>query len=168
MNNVNQVSSPSLDQDMTEAGLNQEPETAESFNRTKTGRIEIPVPFPFPPPTVATEVDRELKEAEAKDGVIVTREVVRAGKELAKAQEQLAELSKNAEVVAQLEKAGVEIDPDAIVNVQSEFEKLVEQVGWRSSTSLFEPRDPDLKAFKKQVIAAFKHLGLDTKQFFGV
>lgn len=32
----------------------------------------------------------------------------------------------------------------------------------------FLVRDPDLAAFKKQVIAAFKHFGLDTKQFFGV
>lgn len=29
-------------------------------------------------------------------------------------------------------------------------------------------RDPDLSAFKKQVISAFKHLGLDTRKHFGV
>jgi hypothetical protein len=29
------------------------------------------------------------------------------------------------------------------------------------------PRDPDLKKFKEEVIAAFKHLGLDTRKFFG-
>jgi hypothetical protein len=29
-------------------------------------------------------------------------------------------------------------------------------------------RDPDLAAFKKQVIGAFKHLGLDTRKHFGV
>lgn len=31
----------------------------------------------------------------------------------------------------------------------------------------FLARDPDLAGLKKQVIAAFKHLGLDTRQFFG-
>lgn len=30
------------------------------------------------------------------------------------------------------------------------------------------PRDPDLKEFRDQVIGAFKHLGLDTRKFFGV
>jgi hypothetical protein len=30
------------------------------------------------------------------------------------------------------------------------------------------PRDPDLAKFKEQVIAAFRHLGLDTKKHFGV
>lgn len=30
------------------------------------------------------------------------------------------------------------------------------------------PRDPDVKVLKAQVIAAFKHLGLDTRKFFGV
>jgi hypothetical protein len=30
------------------------------------------------------------------------------------------------------------------------------------------PRDPDLRDFRSQVIAAFKHLGLDTRKFFGV
>ena len=29
-------------------------------------------------------------------------------------------------------------------------------------------RDPDLRVFKGQVVAAFKHLGLDTRKFFGV
>lgn len=29
-------------------------------------------------------------------------------------------------------------------------------------------RDPDLKIFKQQVIAAFKHMGVDTNKFFGV
>lgn len=30
------------------------------------------------------------------------------------------------------------------------------------------PRDPDLAEFKDQVIRAFRHLGLDTRKFFGV
>jgi hypothetical protein len=30
------------------------------------------------------------------------------------------------------------------------------------------PRDPDLREFREQVVAAFKHLGLDTAKFFGV
>lgn len=29
-------------------------------------------------------------------------------------------------------------------------------------------RDPDLIKFREQVVAAFKHLGLDTRKFFGV
>ena len=29
-------------------------------------------------------------------------------------------------------------------------------------------RDPDLEFFKNQVVTAFKHLGLDTRKFFGV
>jgi len=30
------------------------------------------------------------------------------------------------------------------------------------------PRDPDLAEFKKEVIAALKHMGCDTRKFFGV
>lgn len=131
---VNQVSSSSLDADLAEAGLNQEPETADSFNRDKTGRIEIPVPFPFPPPTVATEIERELKEA----GVEFEPEF-----DAAEVQEQLAENAARAELNKSL--------------------PLVLEIAKSSLT-----RDPDLREFKKQVVAAFKHLGLDTKQFFGV
>lgn len=130
---------PEFVRDLEEAGI--EPSTADAVNRTKTGRIEIPVPFPFPPPSDAAQFAKDLKEA------------------------------------------GVEVEPDAVQEEQiaGEPESAVEKTQFQESQTFEEfaqrystvfakhaPRDPDLRDFRKQVIAAFKHLGLDTNKFFGV
>ena len=48
------------------------------------------------------------------------------------------------------------------------FEELLQRVRDEQAARPHAPRDPDLKEFKDQVIRAFKHLGLDTRKFFGV
>lgn len=57
------------------------------------------------------------------------------------------------------------IGPGAEPVLTPELETAVKEILISRSHA---PRDPDLREFKDQVIAAFKHLGLDTRKFFGV
>jgi hypothetical protein len=54
---------------------------------------------------------------------------------------------------------------DAIASILANSTPLVSSAG-TILQGLRAPRDPDLVKFKLQVIAAFKHLGLDTRRFF--
>lgn len=76
-----------------------------------------------------------------------------------------------AELIAkELKEAGVEVEDDQ-QKAEPSLQQLAQGIINKRldlMTSPAAPRDPDLREFKKQVIAAFKHLGLDTVKFFGI
>jgi hypothetical protein len=81
----------------------------------------------------------------------------------------------NRSIQEELQKAGVEVDQDAVQEIRQTVKvPLGPEVHLPMGLEQLRDavvgltRDPDLRDFKKQVIQAFKHLGLDTKQFFGV
>jgi hypothetical protein len=51
--------------------------------------------------------------------------------------------------------------------VDKQFEKEQEILETLGRNLKSAPRDPDLALFRKQVIDAFHHLGLDVRKFFG-
>jgi len=170
-------------------------ETVEDVRDRLVGKLEIredqptpyPVPFKFPP--------------DPPDPVFAA-EVAEAREEIRKSLEQVKEFAKNKTVIEELQKAGVEIDLDAVdravpssKNVEAvlleqqnrphhcfdeDLEELRAKVPLGPEVHLpmgLEQlrdavvgltRDPDLRVFKKQVLEAFKFLGVDTKRFFGV
>lgn len=62
------------------------------------------------------------------------------------------------------------VAPDFSVSSEQapDTQSLTEEAGNKILGNVLLARDPDLAGFKAQVIAAFKHLGLDTRKFFGV
>lgn len=140
---------PELLKDFQDAGI--EPQTADAVNRTKTGRIEIPVPFPFPPPGDEAQLLKDLKEAQAELAPTDETEFSNAHA----ARSIFGELAPTTPIIEEL------VEPES----DQKLEMILEGLGFTLPAT---PRDPDLREFKKQVVSAFKHLGLDTKQFFGV
>ena len=152
---------PELKRDLAEAGI--EPQTAEAVNRTKTGRIDIPVPFPFPPPSDEVQLLKDLKEAQAELAPTEETELSNA----AAARTVHGESDAKAQIESILATTGWNTKGMSVVEQKEEYDPFAGKF-IPTERKLVAPRDPDLREFKKQVIAAFQHLGLDTKKFFGV
>lgn len=60
----------------------------------------------------------------------------------------------------------IELEPETPFSPEAEL--LSEGLKASAAGLIGLTRDPDLRVFKGQVVAAFKHLGLDTRKFFGV
>jgi hypothetical protein len=138
------------------------------------------------PETFGQKAERQRLEAEAKARIDsdAMGEAVPTEAEIAQAENEglRVQYAGNAIPVSELPEGAV---PDNIEEIDSTFHVLpippVPSEAWQfikeaqggnpdtvivGKASL--TRDPDLKIFKDQVVAAFKHMGVDTKKFFGV
>jgi len=140
--------------------------TPESFGqKLERDRLEAKVEYHVPLPIhVGTTVVGVTPEQKTKIDADAMGEAVSTEAEFAQAENEglRVQYAGNAIPVSELPEGAV---PDNIedlgVSVVTGKPVTLEQL-------LRAPRDPDVKVLKAQVVAAFKHMGVDTKKFFGV